>query len=299
MVELLAFVVLMVAAGYVLRSRGVVRAEAAKDLTYIVFYVTLPALAFRTIHRAELSWSLLAMPALAWALTFGSLGLTWALARALKLSRPQTGAFMLAAMFGNTTYLGYPIIQGFYGARHLTLAIFFDLLGAAIAVNTVGVLVASTMGGKPAQPWAIVKRLAAFPPIWALALGLVLNGVALPPLVASLLERIGGLTSPLIMISIGLSLRFSAWREDLPMVGLVTGLRLFVFPALMFGVVYLLRLPVDFRQAAVMQAAMPTMFYSLTLALLFDLRVNLAVNSIMLTTLLGFATLPLWHILLG
>ena len=44
---------------------------------------------------------------------------------------------------------------------------------------------------------------------------------------------------------------------------------------------------------------MPTMFYSLTLALVFGLRVNLTVNAIMFSTVAAFATLPLWRLLLS
>jgi predicted permease len=145
----------------------------------------------------------------------------------------------------------------------------------------------------------MVRKLLIFPPIWALVLGLGLHSVRLPALVETMLARIGSLTTPLIMLSIGLSLRAAAWRSSAKLVGFAAAGKLVVVPALVLLAVNALGLPPDLKQAAVLQAAMPTMFFSLTLALLFALPVDLVVNAILATTLLSFATLPLWHALLG
>jgi malate permease and related proteins len=298
MLEVLVFFVAMVAAGYVLRRTGLVRAEAAKDLNQAVFYLTLPPMIFLALHDAALAPAMLALPAVAWGLSFAAVGLGLLGARAIGLPADKAGAFVLALGFANTTFLGYPIIQGFYGTQHLTFAIFYDLLGATLAVNTVGVVVAAAYGGGQADVKSIARRLAQFPPIWALILGLALHGVPLPPLAEGLLRRLGELTTPLIMLALGLTLQFRHWRQDLGLVGLVATVRLAVLPAIALAVTRLLHLPVPYQQAVVLQAAMPTMFYSLTLAMVFGLDATLVVNAIMVTTLLSFATLPLWHALL-
>jgi predicted permease len=298
MERVLVFFVTMVVAGYVLRRLGLMRTEAAKDLNQLVFYLTLPPLIFMAMHGARLDLTMAALPALGWGMSFASLGLALLLARVLRLPREQVGAFMLAMGFANTTFLGYPLIQGFYGEGHLTLAILYDLLGTTLAVNTLGVAVASAAGGAPASPSAIVRRLLLFPPIWALVLGLVCHGMPLHPVLEELLRRLGDLTTPLIMFALGLSLQFSQWRKDLGLVGLVAVGRLLVLPAIALVVTRLMGLPVAYQQAVVLQAAMPTMFYSLTLAMVFGLETTLVVNAIMVTTVLSVATLPLWHVLL-
>lgn len=299
MTELIAFVLLTIGAGYALRKSGLVHEGLAKDLNTLVFYLTLPALVFLALHRAELSWGVLAMPLVAWTMIGVALALGFAFARLLRLPKATAGAFMLALAFGNTTFFGYPIIEGLYGAQHLTLAIFYDQLGATLAVNTLGVALASRMGAGTADWRAFLKRLLRFPPIWALAVGLLAHGMPLPPLAEHLLDRLGGLTVPLIMLSIGLSLQFRHWREDLGLVTVVALGRLVVLPALVWLGVGLVGLPTAYQQAAVMEAAMPVMFFALTVTHLFGLPVRFMVNAIMLTTLLSFATLPAWHMLLG
>ncbi len=297
--EVVAFVVLLVGAGWALRRVRLVRVEAAKDLNQIVFYLTLPPLIFLALHRGELAWDMLAMPGLAWGVSVVGLGLGWLGARLLGLRGKLAGAFILALTFGNTTYFGYPVITELYGERHLTLAIFYDLLGATLAVNTLGVSVAAALGSGAIAAKAIAKKLATFPPIWALALGLALRPIALPEALVGLLEPVGALTTPLMMLSIGLSLELRHWRSHgKPVMAAVAG-RLLVLPAVTWGVALALGLPTDFTQAAVMQAGMPTMLYSFTLALLFDLDTRLVLNAILFTTVLSFLTLPLWFQLLG
>jgi auxin efflux carrier (AEC) len=301
MAALIAFVGSMIAAGYALRRLGLVRAEAARDLSQMVFYFTLPPLIFQALHKAQLTWSLLLMPAVAWGLVLGGTALGLWLCRLFKVSRDRAGALIIVTVFGNTTFFGYPVAQGFFGERGLALAIFFDLLGASIATNTVAVLLASTMGGGDKKVGAkeIARQLALLPPIWALVLGLALHGVEIPTALGTILDQIGNLTSPLIMLSIGLSLQLKAWREDLGLVLLASLGKLVVLPAIVLLVVVATGMPTDLKQIAVLQSAMPTMFFSLTLALSFGLRMSLVVNAIMVSTLLSFATLPIWGRILG
>lgn len=298
MADLIALVLVMVASGYALRKLELLPEEAARHLNQIVFYLTLPALIFMALHQAELHWSLLWMPLIAWATCFLGLGLGWLSGKALRLPDRTLGSWMLAIAFANTTFFGYPIIEGFFGRHHLTLAIFYDLLGATLAVNTVGALVASSTSGGSLRPHEQLGRLLRFPPLWALVLGLALHGVALPSMVGHLLDRLGGLTTPLIMLSIGLSLQFRHATKAWPLTLAATLTRLILIPAIVWGVLAALGLPPDFQQAAVMQAAMPSMLYAFSLALLFGLEIPLVINTIVASIVLSFVTLPLWHWLL-
>ena len=298
MTDLIVLVVVTIAGGYGLRKLGLLPEDAAKHLNTIVFYLTLPALIFNALHRAELHWSLLWMPLIAWGTSLLGLGLGWASGKLLKLPDRTLGSWMLAIAFANTTFFGYPIIEGFFGTKHLTLAIFYDLLGATLAVNTVGTLVASGTGGSKLKLGAQVQHLLRFPPLWGLALGLALHGLALPGTVEHVLDRLGSLTTPLIMLSIGLSLQFRHASRGWPLTLAATGMRLILIPALAWGILALLGLPIAYQQAAVMQAAMPTMLFAFSLALLFGLEIPLLINTIVASILLSFVTLPLWHWLL-
>ncbi|HEY9856606.1 MAG TPA: AEC family transporter [Stenomitos sp.] len=295
MPDLIVLVVATISGGYLLRKLGLLPEDAAKHLNLIVFYLTLPALIFNALHRAELQWSLLWMPLIAWATCLLGLALGWASGKLLRLSDRSLGSWMLAIAFANTTFFGYPIIEGFFGQHHLTLAIFYDLLGATLAVNTIGALVGSRMSGGTLRPGEQLTRLLRFPPLWGLVLGLGLHGLVVPPLVEHLIDRLGGLTTPLIMLSIGLSLQFRHATKEWPLTLAASFARLVLIPAIVWLVLGRLGLPVAFQQAAVMQSAMPSMLYAFSLALLFGLEIPLVINTIVASIVLSFVTLPLWH----
>src|SRR3712207_3714219 len=100
MPALVLFVVALIGAGFLLRRSGRVRAETARELNEIVFMVTLPPLVFRAVHGATMSWSMLALPGLAWGAVLVGVVFGGLLARVMRLDRARAGAVVLATSFG-------------------------------------------------------------------------------------------------------------------------------------------------------------------------------------------------------
>ncbi len=345
MTEILSFVALMATSGYILRRTGLLSKEAPSDLSKLVFYFTLPALIFTALHDAQLQWTVAILPVAAWLVVGFGVLLGFILVKLLKLKGPDAGALMLTIAFGNTTFLGYPIIQGFYGNQALALAAFYDLFGAMLAANTVGVLIGVSTGrvtglpspsgqttsvttaaptegaelvngeqpdksswrdaakaaniNKRKQLWMALWRLLRFPPIWALIIAIALHSVVVPEGFSSILERIGLLTVPLIMLSIGLTLQFSNWKERLPVVAMIILCRLIVIPLVTWIVLEQTSLSLQYKQVIVLQAGMPSMFNSYLMGNLFGLNTNMIINTIFYSTVLSFITLPMWFSILG
>lgn len=289
----------MVLAGLLFCRLGLVRREASRDLNQLVLNLCLPPLIFLALHTAQLEGTYAVMPLLAWGTILAGLGLAWMLGRILKLPGKKTMAVSLLMAFGNTTFLGYPLVSAFYGPSHMPPAILFDQLGTWVAINTVGLLLVGRAAGTALQPADMLRKLLSFPPFWALLLGLAWHDTALLPWLESLLRRIADLTIPLIMFSLGLSLRLARWRQDWQLVLLATLVKLGLIPLALLGATKLFGISPLLQQASVFQAAMPSMFYSLSLAILFGLEIELVVSGIMASTMLSLATLPLWHAILG
>ncbi|MNL63158.1 Membrane transport protein [compost metagenome] len=113
------------------------------------------------------------------------------------------------------------------------------------------------------------------------------------------LRRVGDLTTPLIMFSLGLAIRPGEWRQDSHLVGAVVLVRLVLVPLAVLGLVKGLGLPTAFQQATVLQAAMPAMLSCLSLAVVYRLDVPFIVNGLMATLFCSLVTLPAWYWLLG
>ena len=79
-----------------------------------MLYVLLPALIFHTFHDAPLNQELVLVPLALSAGIFGCLAASLMLYRFIPLESRTKGALILAASFGNVTYLGLPILQGLF-----------------------------------------------------------------------------------------------------------------------------------------------------------------------------------------
>lgn len=299
MPEIVGLILALVAGGYGLRKLGLVHEDASRDANQLVLYLFLPALVFRSLHHAELNWPLLAMPLLGWTGVAAGLAAGVIVIRLRKFPPELSGAFLLAGSLGNTTYLGYPIVRALFGESHLALAIFYDLLGPKLASNTLGVIVAGSSAGKAVSTAGTVRQVASLPVLWALVLGLACRGVPIPAPIDRLLDQIGQLTVPVSMVTMGLALRLRHWRYHWRLALVAVGIKLVLVPLAVWGAALALGVPPDFLQTAVIESAMPTMFYSLNLVLFFGLDTPFILNAIALSSVLCAASLPLWAWLLG
>ncbi len=299
MLTLIAFAALLVGGGFLLARQGWVRPEAASELNRIVLVGPLPALVLLAVHDVTPRAALLALPALAWAAVAVSLLLGWLVSRALGLGRPESGAVMLAMAFGNTTYLGYPAIEALYGRDQLGLAVWFDQLGATLAATTAGAFVAFHFGAVASGRWAVARRLATFPPLWAVALGLATTTLAVPGPLRELLGRLADLTVPLMLLALGLALRPAGLGARWRSLAAVAAYKLIGMPALVWLACRALGLPEAIVRVAVLEAAMPVMFYALVLAQAGGLAATLVADLVMASTLASLVTIPLWWWLVG
>lgn len=287
-----------VAIGAVLRLTGLLRADDAKPLNTLLIYVALPAMIFTTVQRTELEWSLAALPALAWFIVFVGLAVAWALTRVLKLTGPQAGAFMLAAVFGNTAYMGYPVAMALLGDAGLVRAVFYDIFGNTAAVITVGTLIATRFGEHDVRVNPL-REVVTFPPFIALAAALALHSVSIPTMVGNWLEALGRLVVPVIMVSIGLSLRLRSLRKHLGTVAAASVVKLVLLPLVALAVGSLVLSDTESVRIAVLEAGVPTMMFTMLMGIRFRLDTDLIASAILVTLVGAAVTIPLFQLLIG
>ena len=290
----------IVGVGALLRWTKIVRAQDAKPINALIIYVGLPAFIFSAVHGATLRADLWGVVAVAW-LVFGAMvALAWLGARLLRLPREMAGGFIIAAALGNTGYIGYPITAALLGDRNLPEAIFYDVFGTVGALVVVGLLIAQHYGTNDEARVNPLREIVTFPAVIALALALLLRPFDIPILVSDGLGLLANMVAPLIMLSVGLSLRVSTLgRAAGPLVAL-TGLRLLVAPAIALGVGTLLLGDVGGGaplRVAVLEAGMPAMMLTLVVGERFGLDTDFIASAIFVTTAASAITLPLVQVL--
>lgn len=293
-------VLLLALVGLALRLAGVLKPEDAKPLNDIIIYVALPALVFRAIHAADVDVGLLRMAAVAWAVIIAGFALAWLLgSKVMRLAGPTAAGFMLTAALGNTGYLGYPLALSLFGDAGLVRAIFYDIFGTVFAVLTLGIAIASRLGDTGGARPNPLRDIATFPGVIALAAGLLLHPVALPSLAGDVLDALSGLVVPLIMISLGVSLKPGHIKERWTSLSLVALIKLLALPLIAVVVGRLLLGDAESQRLVVMQAGMPSMMLSLVFGFRYRLDVDFIASAILVTTVGAALTVPLFQLLLG
>lgn len=291
----------LVGVGAVLRATGVMKREHSKALNAVIIYAALPALIFRVVYTAPLSWEIARVAAVAWIASLGCFAVAWALARALRLPRATAGGFMIVAAIGNTGYLGYPVAKMLLGELALSRAVFYDVFGTVVLLFTIGIAVASRHGDHEEGPVSVVKELLTFPAFVALALALAARLVPWPQAVETPVREwlvlCGNMAVPLIMVSLGLSLSAEGFRSAPAALGAVAAVKLLLSPAIGLGAALLLRESESLR-LVVLQASMPTVMLSLVIGERFKLDTDFIASAILTTTVACVVSIPLVQMLL-
>lgn len=289
----------IVGVGWLLRRTGILRREDAHPINRVIIYAGLPAMIFRAVHGAKLGPDLALVAAVAWGVFVVSALLAWSLTRALRLPRPVAGGFILAAALGNTGYIGYPITSALLGETGLVRAIFYDVFGTVGCLLIVGLFVAERFGDAQENRVNPLREALTFPAVIALFVGLALRSVAVPELVSNGIDALANLVVPLIMISVGVSLRPGAIREQAGPLAFLTALRLVVAPLVAFAIGSVLLGDPDALRVVVLEAGMPSMMLTLVIGERFGLDTDFIAAAIMVTTVACIVSIPVMQVIAG
>lgn len=280
--------------GYAMKKIRVLKAEDANLLNTVALYITLPAFIFQAIHdyRQPLKWELMKVPLVGFAMMAIVLVLAYLLARAMKLDRPTTGGMMLAAAFGNTGFLGYPVTQAAFGTSGaLVTTVLYDMFAMALPLYLIGTFIAANFGGDKAEPKAII-RMALIPPLLTVPIALILRPFTMPHIINHSLEYLAGGTIPLVMISLGLSLSASSLRGYARPAVAALALKLAVLPCLTFFAYRAAGLTGTSLQVGTMESGMPTAVMACVVASKFGANGRFVAGVIFVSTLVSLATIP-------
>jgi len=286
-------------AGMGLRRTGRFPETTPAALNGFIIHISLPALALLHIHRLTLDVSLLFTAGMAWCL-FGAGYLFFKYTgRLVGLDTQSVGALMLVGGLGNTSFVGLPMIEAYYGKEYLGIGLIADQLGSFLVLSTLGILTATIYSTGQTSPREIIRKVILFPPFQALILAFLLKPLPFPEWLTSVLQKLGDTLTPLALASVGFQLRFGQVRQELK--GLSLGLlyKLALGPAILYLVyVVILGGSGKVMQVTLFEAAMAPMITAGIIAV--DHRLNPSLVTLMLGIgiPLSFLSLPLWWWLL-
>jgi hypothetical protein len=208
----------------------------------------------------------------------------------------------VSSAYSNVVLLGAPFILGIFGPSG------FEVLSLLVSVHLPIMMMASIVlfemfgrsGGEPVHPLRIIRsflrRLFINPLIIGILAGLAwrLGGAPLPDLVMRLVNALADTAGPVALFAMGLSLRrFGVSGNVRPALAL-SALKLFLMPALVLALVWLLGLPPLTAKVAVVVAALPSGVNSYLIAVQFNTGQALASNQMTIATACAVVTTAFW-----
>ncbi len=269
-------------------------------LGQFLFWVGVPISIVSFLRQSSLSGQIWIAPAIAYLAILLGAFLAWlgikgqAYFRNTVLQAPTQASLILAAMLGNTGYLGFPITLAMVGKEYFAWALFYDLLGTFLGTYALGVLLAASFGGSVQNHWQIIRVILINPALWSFGFGLLFRQVAIPTVAEFWLEKFAWSGVALSLVLIGMRLALIKSWSSLPQVGMSLGIKMLLVPLILGSILPLFGLTGSAAKVIVLQMAMPPAFGTLIIAETFNLDHDLAVTALAAGAIVLLVTLPVW-----
>ena len=296
----------MILVGFVIGEKGWFDDKSRGLIAKLVTQVALPCYMLYTITQRFTAADLLIMlpalrfPALSMVIL---LGIATGVARIFAVRQDRRGLFISMFFNSNTIFVGLPINQALFGDASIPYVLIYYMCNTTFFWPLGTYLIQRDGEGEAQFDLKTSLKKVFSPPLMGFLLGLVMVmlQIKLPAFLASDLQYLGNLTTPLSMIFIGLSVSHVGVKQ------LVLGKdqllillgRFLVAPLLMASIVYWLPLPSLMKQVFIIQSAMPVMTNAPVVARLYGADSDYAAVMVTETTLATMVVIPFLMLLMA
>ncbi len=298
LLELYVKLVGLVLIGFILGRR--LPATVPTRLGKFLFWIGVPISIVAFLRKSDLNGAIWIAPAIAHlAILLGAflawIAMKWQVNFTKNLPQPATrGSLILAAMVGNTGYLGFPVVLAVAGSQYFAWALFYDLLGSLFGTFGLGVILAARFGDGVHQPGQILKVILVNPALWSFGFGLLFRQVQIPRFVEFSLDKFAWSIIALSLLLIGMRLsKLNSW-QSLPQVSISLVIKMLLVPLIFGAALPLFGVTGAPARVILLQMAMPPAFGTLVIAETFNLDRDFAVTALAVGTMVLLVTLPFW-----
>ena len=283
--------------GMLLRRSGRLPDNAPAALNGFLLNVSLPAVTLVYVHELSLSGLLIYPILMPWIMFGIGCAFFYGIGKWLGLPPETTGALMLTGSLANTSFVGLPMIETFFGPHGLAIGILIDQAGTYLVLSTFGIAIAAMYGarGTGLSAKSVLRKIAGFMPFISLIVALALIPVTYPEWLTDVLKRLGATLVPLALVSVGYQIRWSAVRGKARLLGTGLAFKLIAAPALIAGLYgALVGFESEEIRITIFEAAMAPQIGAAIVAMEHDLDPPLVTLMVGIGIPLSFLTVPIW-----
>lgn len=296
---ILLFVCLII--GIVLKKSKIIPDNFHTSLNAFVINISLSAFSLYYISKIELNSSVIYPVLVVWIGIFAAILFFAGLGKIFGWKSSLIGALIMCAGFGNTSFVGIPLIQAMYGEEGLKTVMLVDQPGF-VALSTVGILVANFYSGSKDSLLKHLSKILKFPPFIAFVIALLLNvfSIEIPRDFDEVLMKLGATTVPLALVSVGSQMQWKKIEKK-------EGFHLFIgllFKLVLLPLLILVIYKYNFHQSGdvidicILEAAMAPMITAAIIASAHDLEPKFCNLMVAVGIPLSILTVGIWHLLL-
>jgi malate permease and related proteins len=277
--------------------------EGKDMLSKLIFNVSLPLMLFTNFLKLEATPRLLtnsaAVLSIAGFVILFMLLSGWTASRIFKIKGREAAVFRTHSMFGNTIFLGFPLITALFGEEGLLYASMYQFI-STIFQWTIGVITITQ--GNGASWKSSIKRVINPNSIATLA-GLIffIFSIRLPAIVVKPLSELGAANTWLSMLYIGAMLVLADVRGLLGRMSpyILSVNRLIIVPLILIAIFASVAALTGFSPdkmvttVIILEASMPCMASVVIMARELGADDHQAVGNVFVSTILSVLTLPL------
>lgn len=291
----------IVACGYLAGYFGILAGDSAAALNRFVYYFALPPVLFVFTARAPIG-EVLNWPFLGAYLGGSVLTLLVSVAAGVLYFRHSLELLTLqslTAVFANTAYMGVPLFLAALGPQGVLPAIISTLATTTLFIGGAIAILETVRAPGPAASQIskdVAGTLGRNPLLIAPFLGIAFSyfSIPIPKAIGNFLDLMAAAAGPGALFALGLSLVGRKLLGDMPEVIWLVVLKLLVHPAMTFLLVtFVFAMDEAWSQAAVILSALPVGALVFVIAQQYDVFVQRASSTIVISTAFSVATISL------
>ena len=286
---------LILAVGFAAGKFGIITREAMPNLAGLCTNILLPSQLFYSTYVNITSDMLVAnLPMLALSVGFYLIiGLvTFGIAKVLRLPHDKDRVFMLCFMFGNTGFVGFPLLSTLFPGTGLLYLSLFTVVDQLLFWTFGSWLATARDRDAHFHPRSILSPNII---MMATVFTIIFIGLPLPKLLVNALSTLSNATTAICMMYLGAMLCFSKWARTLRRPEVYVGIvvKMVALPVLAALAFRTIGLPTEMSQAMTIIMALPVMTVVPMVARAHGNEGDYATGITAVTLLACVATIPL------
>jgi len=272
----------------------------AKTLNILIIYISLPSLILLKIPYLHISNDTLAPIVLPWVITFITSIIIILIAKKYNLKKEETGSLLLVGILGNTSFLGVPFIQLFFGQRYVSYALIYDQLGSFLILSTYGsIVVALYSQNSIFNLKEIIKKIILFPPFLSLLIAFIIKGIEYNSIIIFLLQNLSKTLVPFALLSVGFQLHLKVPKDERKPLFIAILMKTVFAPLIALIICLIFTNMNNIIKVSILEAGMGPMITAGIMANIANLSPRLTNAIVGYGILFSFITLPIFYLLVS